>query len=138
MTAESALPLYAWTEDGDGKPSKYAFPISGRGLWSLLEGYVALESDLETIAGITFYKHSETPGLGAEIDTAWFQQQFVGKKLYADGIATDFVVAKPGMAKGDREVDGISGATLTGKGVQALLRKDARRYADYFNQLGGN
>ena len=132
------LPVYTWTAEGDEKPSKYAFPISGKGLWSMLYGYVALQSDLETIAGITFYKHGETPGLGAEIEKKWFQEQFTGKKLYQDGNALDFVVAKPGAAKGDHAVDGISGATLTGKGVEILLRKDAAAYAGYFNQIKRN
>jgi Na+-transporting NADH:ubiquinone oxidoreductase subunit C len=133
-----SLPAYTWTEDGASAPSKYAFPISGKGLWSMLYGYLALESDLETIAGLTFYKHGETPGLGAEIEKSWFQSQFPGKKLYRDGAPTEFKVAKPGAASGDHAVDGISGATLTGKGVQALLRKDAALYADYFNQIKGN
>ena len=88
------LPLYAWTDEGRTSPSKYAFPISGKGLWSMLYGYLSLEADLETIAGISFYKHGETPGLGAEIEKEWFQKQFVGKKLYADGDPTEFKVLK--------------------------------------------
>jgi len=132
------LPLYIWTDEGADKASKYAFPISGKGLWSTLYGYLSLNADLETIAGISFYKHGETPGLGAEIEKDWFQSQFTGKCLYADGSATAFVVAKPGAAKGDSAVDGISGATLTGKGVEALIRKDAAAYANYFNSIKGN
>lgn len=132
------LPLFTWTDEGADQPSKYAFPISGKGLWSTLYGYLALESDLETIAGLTFYKHGETPGLGAEIEKSWFQQQFTGKKLYSGGTPTEFKIAKPGAATGDHAVDGISGATLTGNGVQALLRKDAAAYADYFNSIKGN
>lgn len=132
------LPLYLWTEEGADAPSKYAFPISGKGLWSTLYGYLSLDSDLETIAGISFYKHGETPGLGAEIEKDWFLQQFAGKQLYAGGAPTAFTVAKPGMAKGNSAVDGISGATLTGKGVEALIRKDAAQYATYFNNIKGN
>ncbi len=132
------LPLYVWTDDGADKPSKYAFPISGKGLWSTLYGYLALNADLETIAGISFYKHGETPGLGAEIEKDWFLSQFKGKHLYQDGHALDFTVAKPGTAQGESSVDGISGATLTGNGVEALLRKDAAAYAAYFNQIKGN
>jgi len=137
-SGDENLPVYTWTETGSDKPSKYAFPISGKGLWSMLYGYIALESDLETIAGLTFYKHGETPGLGAEIEKSWFQKQFPGKKLYSNGVPTEFKIAKPGAATGDHAVDGISGATLTGKGVQALLRKDAAAYADFFNQIKGN
>ena len=132
------LPLYIWTDDGADEPSKYAFPISGKGLWSTLYGYLALNADLETIAGISFYKHGETPGLGAEIEKNWFLVQFKGKRLYKDGKPLDFTIAKPGTAQGESSVDGISGATLTGNGVEALLRKDAARYADYFNQIKGN
>ncbi len=137
-TPEGEQPIYTWTEDGAEAPSKYAFPISGKGLWSMLYGYLSLESDLETIAGISFYKHGETPGLGAEIEKAWFQKQFTGKKLYHSGKPAEFAVAKPGTASGDSAVDGISGATLTGKGVQQLLRRDAALYADYFNNIKGN
>ena len=129
------LMIYLWTDDGADSPSKYAFPISGKGLWSTLYGYLALDADLETIAGISFYKHGETPGLGAEIEKDWFLSQFKGKKLYADGAPTAFEVAKPGSLLNDHAVDGISGATLTGNGVEALVRKDAAAYAEYFNSI---
>jgi len=132
------LPIYTWTDDGTDKPSKYAFPISGKGLWSSLYGYLSLNADLETIAGISFYKHGETPGLGAEIEKDWFLSQFTGKRLYSAGAPTTFVIAKPGTALGESAVDGISGATLTGKGVEALLRKDAAAYAEYFISIKGN
>lgn len=132
------LPIYTWTEDGADKASKYAFPISGKGLWSMLYGYLSVDSDLESIAGISFYKHGETPGLGAEIEKSWFQTQFSGQKLYAEGAPTEFAVTKPGYAKGDMAVNGISGATITSKGVQALIRKDAAAYANYFNLIKGN
>jgi Na+-transporting NADH:ubiquinone oxidoreductase subunit C len=135
---EGSLPLYTWTDEGGDKASKYAFPISGKGLWSMLHGYLSLEDDLETIAGISFYKHGETPGLGAEIEKDWFQSQFVGKKLYKDGIATQFRVVKSGTPLTESSVDGISGATLTGNGVQALIRKDATAYADYFKTIREN
>jgi len=137
-TGAGELPIYTWTDDGTDKPSKYAFPISGKGLWSTLYGYLSLNDDLETIAGISFYKHGETPGLGAEIEKDWFLSQFAGKRLYSNGAATEFVVAKPGSPLNESAVDGISGATLTGKGVEALLRKDAALYANYFNNIKGN
>ena len=132
------LPIFTWTDEGADKASKYAFPISGKGLWSMLYGYLALDADLETIAGVSFYKHGETPGLGAEIEKDWFLSQFPGKKLYADGKPTEFLVVKPGTPLTDSSVDGISGATLTGNGVQALIQKDAAAYADYFNSIKGN
>ncbi len=129
------LPIFTWTEDDADKASKYAFPVSGKGLWSVLYGYLALDGDLETIAGISFYKHGETPGLGAEIEKPWFQNQFKGKKLYEDGKPTDFQVVKPGTELTDTSVDGISGATLTGNGVEELLQKDAAAYAEYFKSV---
>jgi len=133
------LPIFMWTEDGASDPSKFAFPISGKGLWSTLYGYLSLQGDMQTIAGISFYKHGETPGLGAEIEKPWFQKQFAGKKLYSDeGKPLDFQVLKPGANLDETSVDGISGATLTGKGVQALIRKDAADYAEYFKSIKGN
>ncbi|MDF7822492.1 NADH:ubiquinone reductase (Na(+)-transporting) subunit C [Pontiellaceae bacterium B12227] len=132
------LPIFTWTDEGADKASKYAFPISGKGLWSMLYGYLSLEADLETIAGISFYKHGETPGLGAEIEKPWFLNQFTGKKLYEAGTAVDFLVVKPGTPLTDTSVDGISGATLTGKGVQILIQKDAAAYAEYFKSIKGN
>lgn len=140
VTQEAAgeLPIYLWTDEGADKPTKYAFPISGKGLWSMIYGYLALNADLETIAGVSFYKHGETPGLGAEVEKSWFQQQFAGKKMYDGGKPTQFKVAKPGSTLDETTVDGISGATLTGKGVEQFLRKDAARYADYFNSIKGN
>lgn len=136
--SSEGLHLFTWTDEGADKPSKYAFPVSGKGLWGDIFGYLALESDLETIAGISFYKHKETPGLGAEIEKPWFQSQFSGKKLYADNTATEFVVAKPGSDLNDSAVDGISGATLTGKGVEALIRKNAAAYSEYLKSIKGN
>ncbi len=134
-TPDGEAPIYTWIEGESGKPAKYAFPISGKGLWSMLYGYLSVESDLETVAGISFYKHGETPGLGAEIEKPWFQAQFVGKRLYANGVAIDFSVRKPGSVLTETSVDGISGATITGKGVQTLIRKDAAAYADHFNKI---
>ena len=62
------------------KPEAYIIPITGKGLWSTLYGYFAIDNDLNTVKGITFYKHGETPGLGAEIEKEWFQKNFIGKK----------------------------------------------------------
>jgi Na+-transporting NADH:ubiquinone oxidoreductase subunit C len=135
-TTKNGLPIYLWKEDG--KTTKYAFPVSGKGLWSTIYGYLALDSDKRTVVGISFYKHGETPGLGAEIEKPWFQDQFKGKKLYAkNGTPLPFSIVKGEVKSLPKKqqiysVDGISGATLTGKGVQAFLRKDLARYADFF------
>ena len=137
-TPSGDVPIYQWTETPDSKPTKYAFPISGKGLWSMMYGYLSIDSDLETVAGISFYKHGETPGLGAEIVKSWFSSQFSGKKLYANGKPTDFRVLKPGSVLDQSSVDGISGSTITSKGVEALIKRDAATYADYFNNIKGS
>ena len=137
-TPSGDVPIYQWTETPDSMPTKYAFPISGKGLWSMMYGYLSIDSDLETVAGISFYKHGETPGSGAEIVKSWFSSQFSGKKLYADGKPTDFRVLKPGSVLDQSSVDGISGSTITSKGVEALIKRDAATYADYFNNIKGS
>lgn len=132
------LPLYVW-KDG-GKPAKYAFPISGKGLWSTIYGYLALDKDLGTIVGATFFRHGETPGLGGEVSSDWFQKQFAGKKVFADGRLLGFEVVKgpvrnkyPGGS--DHAVDGISGATMTGNGINVFLNRDLERYEKYFRSI---
>lgn len=109
--------------DEEGGVSKYVLPIAGYGLWSTMYGYLALESDANTIAGITFYDHGETPGLGGEIDNPAWQQQWAGKKVYDDGGDPAFGLIKGG-ADSDNEhgVDALSGATMTSNGVSNLMR----------------
>ena len=138
LKMKTKLPLYLWTEDG--KVTKYALPISGMGLWSTLYGYLALDGDLATVIGITFYKHGETPGLGAEVDRDWFQKQFIGKKIWKDGALLQFQVLK-GTVEGkypdgnDHAVDGISGATMTGNGINKFLNADLEKYEKYFTKV---
>jgi Na+-transporting NADH:ubiquinone oxidoreductase subunit C len=137
---DSKLPLYV-REEG-GAPVAYAFPIEGKGLWSTLYGYLALEPDGNTVKGITFYKHGETPGLGAEIEKPWFQKNFVGKKVLADdGSLASITVVKGKVAEtvpDDRKthsVDGISGATITSKGVTNLVRAGLERYEPFLKTI---
>lgn len=132
------LLLYKWEEDGEF--TRFAFPISGLGLWSTIYGYLALDQDLATILGVTFYDHGETPGLGAEIERDWWQEQFEGKKLYADGEPADFRVIKGGVSRRYPDghpsaVDGLSGATVTGEGVARFINADFRRYNRYFETI---
>lgn len=132
----SRLPLYVWKENGE--PTKYAFPTSGMGLWSIVYGYIALDQDLSTIIGVTFYKHGETPGLGGEVSTEWFQSQFGGKKIYENGKLLRFEVVK-GKAPEDsnHSVDGITGATMTGNGLNNFLNRDISYYDKYFSRIRG-
>ena len=141
LKRKTMLPLYKWTEKGSVK--KYAFPISGKGLWSTLYGYMALEDDLSTIIGITFYKHGETPGLGGECDQPWFQNAFKGKLVWENGKLLPFEVVKGEVANkypsgNDHAVDGISGATITSKGIQTFLRSDLALYDNYFRTIRGS
>ena len=122
------LPIYIY------KPSSlYIIPISGKGLWSTLFGYFALESDMNTVKGITFYKHKETPGLGGEVDKDWFQDNFVGKKIFDNqGNLVSIKVKKGIIASNDyHSVDAISGATITGDGLTKFLNNDLNRYKKF-------
>ena len=110
-------------------------PISGKGLWSSLFGYCAIDANnYSTVKGLTFYAHGETPGLGAEISKEWFQSNFIGKEIYSGEELLSIKVTKPGLADKINlyEVDGISGATITSRGVTELLKRDLKRYEPYF------
>ena len=124
------LPLYL-----ESKENVLIMPVSGKGLWSSLFGYFAIDaSDYSTVKGITFYAHGETPGLGAEISKKWFQDNFVNKKIYDSNNNFKSIIVAKGKAdsNSDYEVDGISGATITSNGVTTLINRDLRRYEPYF------
>jgi Na+-transporting NADH:ubiquinone oxidoreductase subunit C len=124
VSAEAApaetLPLYLYEEEGETRA--YILPVNSRGLWGRIYGYLALETDGSTVAGFTVYQHSETPGLGGEIENRWFQRNFVGKQIVDDqGNFVSISIAKGDVEDAVRQdlqphyVDGISGATMTGK-----------------------
>lgn len=104
----------------DGSISKVIVPIYGSGLWSTMYGFLALESDMNTVSGITFYEHGETPGLGGEIDNPIWKSKWEGKEIY-DGGSVALSIVKGG-AKGEHEIDSLSGATLTSRGVEGVIR----------------
>jgi len=117
------------------QPEAYILPVESRGLWGKIFGYMAIRSDGETIAGFSVYSHNETPGLGGEIEKAWFQKNFVGKKIIDDaGAFTPVKIAKGKAADSipaDQQanfVDGISGATLTGKYLTGGLKDVLMQY----------
>ena len=126
------LPIYE-----DNRKKVIVIPISGKGLWSTLFGYFAIDSDnYSTVKGITFYKHKETPGLGGEVSKKWFQSNFVGKEVYKNNNLKSVKVAKAGYADKNSlyEVDRISGATITSNGVTTFLLRDLKRYENYFKR----
>ena len=93
----------------------------GKGLWSTMYGFIALGPDLNTIKGFGYYSQGETPGLGGEVDAPKWKAQWVGKKLFAEDGSVAFKVAK-GLAVGESQVDGLSGATITAVGVTASMK----------------
>ncbi len=138
VTGESGLPVYL-RKDNDNALVALAIPISGKGLWSTIYGYLSLEPDFETVRWVTFYKHGETPGLGGEIEKEWFSKNFAGKKIFSP--SGELVSIR--IARGDAEssvpenqlyhtVDGISGASLTGKGVTEFIQNDLEKYQAWF------
>ncbi|GEK72298.1 MULTISPECIES: Na(+)-translocating NADH-quinone reductase subunit C [Halomonas] len=104
-------------------PEQIILPVRGQGLWGLMRGYLAVQGDGNTIEGITFYSHSETPGLGGEVDNPRWKAQWDGKEIFAeaDSVQPDIALVKGG-ASGETEVDALSGASLTSKGVTNLLQ----------------
>ncbi len=108
----------------DGGIETLILPIRGYGLWSTLWGFIALESDLNTVVGLGFYSHAETPGLGGEVDNPIWKAQWPGKSITDDSGKLMIEVTKGGQAdlNSPYEIDGLSGATLTSKGVNNLVR----------------
>lgn len=104
----------------NGTIKNYVLPIRGYGLWSMLKGYLALEPDFETVAGLTFYEHKETPGLGGEVENKTWKAQWDGKKVYK-GEDVELHVVK-GAADNEYEIDGLSGATITSNGVTNMIK----------------
>tara|TARA_B100001250_G_scaffold363113_1_gene342266 strand:+ start:775 stop:1575 length:801 start_codon:yes stop_codon:yes gene_type:complete len=102
---------------------KVILPVHGYGLWSTLYGFIALQGDMDTVVGLGFYSHAETPGLGGEVDNPKWKSLWVGKELYDDQGDVAIKVVKGGAEAGNPyQVDGLSGATLTSRGVNNLVR----------------
>jgi Na+-transporting NADH:ubiquinone oxidoreductase subunit C len=111
-------------KDSQGAIEKVILPIRGYGLWSTLYGFVALEADANTIAGLGFYQHGETPGLGGEVDNPRWKSFWPGKQVYRDGEVHIGLIkgsVDPSAVNAPWEVDGLAGATLTSRGVTNLV-----------------
>jgi Na+-transporting NADH:ubiquinone oxidoreductase subunit C len=112
-------------ETPQGDIQTVILPVRGYGLWSTLYGFVALESDFDTVAGLGFYDHGETPGLGGEVDNPRWKAQWPGKKVYKDGQVEIALVKGAVDSASDKapwQVDGLAGATLTARGVTNLVQ----------------
>lgn len=127
----------------EGQLSKVVLPVYGYGLWSTLYGFLALQADGNTVYGLKFYSHAETPGLGGEVDNPKWQQLWRGKKIYnAQGepaleVIKGKVSAQGNGANESYQVDGLSGATITSKGVSHLIRfwTDQMGYKKFLNKV---
>lgn len=119
---ENFAHVYRYQESSSAAPV-YIFPIRGLGLWSTMHGFIALKSDLKTVAGITFFEHGETPGLGGEIENPNWKARWPDKLVYGDGQEVELKVIKGTAEPGNKyQIDGLSGATITSNGVSNTVR----------------
>lgn len=127
------LPVFeCQTEDG----LKYVLPVRGSGLWGPIWGYISLNEDMNTIYGANFDHEGETPGLGAEISSTPFEEPFKGKTIFDEsGNLVSITVLKSGqVAPEEHSVDGISGGTITSKGLEKMLQDDFNSYKEFLNK----
>lgn len=129
------LPVFVCTTPDGAR--KYVVPVYGAGLWGPIWGYVAFDADGSTIYGAYFAHQGETPGLGAEIEKPQFSSQFEGKQVFKEGRFHPIAVVKPGQLPLDGEdyVNGISGGTITSKGVGAMLDNCLTPYKKFLQSL---
>ena len=132
-TDKQHYPVYVAKKDGN---TLYVIPLYGSGLWNALWGYIALKDDKNTIVGASFDHAGETPGLGAEINQYWFEDQFIGKTIFDENNNFVSVKAVKGGAKpGDMHgVDAISGGTITSDGVSDMIEERLEHYLPYFKK----
>jgi len=111
--------------DEDGAVQMLVLPVEGYGLWSTLLGFIALDTDLETVRGLTYYEHKETPGLGGEVDNPRWKSLWPGRKVFGDDgqVKIELIKGQAGTPEEDPyRVDGLSGASITSRGVKNMLR----------------
>lgn len=124
--------------ENPSKVEAYILPLYGAGLWDKIWGYLALKSDFNTIAGASFDHKQETPGLGARIGTSEIQNRYVGKKIMDESgniVSVSMVKGEGNTGLTEHEVDGMSGATITGRGVNAMLENYLTYYKSYFKKV---
>jgi Na+-transporting NADH:ubiquinone oxidoreductase subunit C len=132
--AELRLPVFI-ADLPDGSQA-YIFSAYGAGLWGPIWGWVSLKTDFSTIVGVKFDHQGETPGLGAEIATPKFSNQFIGKEIFANGEFTSVAIVKGGVKEGStNQVDAISGGTITSKALEASILNWFEAYLPYIKSL---
>ncbi|MEZ4317503.1 MAG: NADH:ubiquinone reductase (Na(+)-transporting) subunit C [Myxococcota bacterium] len=115
-----------------------AMPMVGKGLWGPISAYIAFDPNIETVTGTTFFAPKETPGLGAEIVNPPFMKQWLGKSVVENGATTPIRVRKPAECDETANphcVDGVSGATITSRGVDAMVAKSLALYEPYIQKV---
>jgi len=135
---ERLLPVFEFLSEADAsKVENAVLPVFGFGLWNTISGYVALEADFNTIKGVNYAHVGETPGLGARISSAEIQDRFKGKQIFeGDNLVSVAMQKGEGLDYGSdpHKVDGMSGATLTAKGVNNMLKDYFGCYKKYLDK----
>ncbi|WP_062062466.1 Na(+)-translocating NADH-quinone reductase subunit C [Aquimarina longa] len=135
---ERKMPLFIGKKEGE---EFYIVPMRGNGLWDAIWGYVSLDKEFKTVKGAFFDHKGETPGLGANIKEAYFRDDFIGENILDASGNYKGITVKKGNAdpknvdKSDNEVDAMAGATITGDGVTAMIKKGIKMYQPYFETL---
>jgi Na+-transporting NADH:ubiquinone oxidoreductase subunit C len=137
---ERLFPVFKYTNEQDStQVDAYILPVYGNGLWDRIWGFMALDNKLETVQGVSFGHKAETPGLGARIsDDPVISERYVGKKIYNDKgelVSVDMVKGEKGAPLDEHHVDGMSGATMTGNGVNKMLKEYLACYESYFEKV---
>lgn len=132
--AAKEFPLFIYEKEGK---KSYIVPMVGTGLWGPIWGFMAIANDGKTVEGVSFDHKSETPGLGAEINTEWFQAPFVGKTIFNEaGEFAPIKAVKGGAADDDMHgVDAISGGTITSNGLSAMIANTLKIYTSYLKGI---
>lgn len=138
LPKDRLLPVYEFRSEADSSKVEYAvMPVYGYGLWNNIWGFVAVKSDFSTVQGVKFQHAGETPGLGARIESEEIQERFKGKTIFDGGNLTSIVIQKgegQDYSNSPHKVDGMSGATLTGKGVNNMLKDYLACYENYLKK----
>ncbi|MDT8431520.1 MAG: NADH:ubiquinone reductase (Na(+)-transporting) subunit C [Bacteroidales bacterium] len=131
---ERLYPVFVYTAESGAH--KYIVPVRGKGLWGPIWGYMAFEPDMNTIAGAIFDHSKETPGLGAEINTNWFEEEFIGKKIFNEQgeFVSIGVLKNAETANNPHAVDAISGGTITSNGLDDMLEDYLAGYVAHFKE----
>jgi Na+-transporting NADH:ubiquinone oxidoreductase subunit C len=129
--SDRQYPLYVADVDG---AKKYVIPVVGSGLWGPIWGYIAVNEDKTSIFGAQFDHKTETPGLGAEIKQPFFYNQYSSEVISVDGVYKKIKVVKDASGSEMHKVDGITGGTITSKGVEEMVDRTLQVYVKYFNK----